>query len=91
MTLFFAVVVVPLTLLALASSLAIPFDTAPQDQERLATTSVPHSGISQVWKDPNIIEDLKNIEFDFDSQDLASEQLVLDATRTDSRIIQTSG
>ena len=66
-----------IVVLALATSLATPLNAAPQDQ--LAATSGPNQPSLQTWKDPGMINDLKNIEFDLDSHDLASEQLSLDA------------
>ena len=66
-----------IVVLALASSLATPLNAAPQDQ--LAATSGANQPSPQTWKDPGMINDLKNIEFDLDSHDLASEQLSLDA------------
>jgi len=79
MKLSLVIVVLMVTLLALASSLATPLNAAPQDQDQLAATSGANQPTPQTWKDPGMIEDLKNIEFDFDSHDLASEQLSLDA------------
>ncbi|PYX33674.1 MAG: hypothetical protein DMG80_05195 [Acidobacteria bacterium] len=66
-----------IVVLALASSLATPLNAASQDQ--LAATSGANQPRPQTWKDPGMINDLKNIEFDLDSHDLASEQLSLDA------------
>jgi peptidoglycan-associated lipoprotein len=66
-----------IVVLALATSLATPLNAAPQDQ--LAATSGANQPSPQTWKDPGMINDLKNIEFDLDSHDLASEQLSLDA------------
>jgi peptidoglycan-associated lipoprotein len=79
MKLSLALVVLMVSLLVLASSLATPLNAAPQDQDQLAATAGANQPTLQTWKDPSIIEDLKNIEFDFDSHDLTSEQLSLDA------------
>jgi peptidoglycan-associated lipoprotein len=79
MKLSLALVVLMVSLLVLASSLATPLNAAPQDQDQLAATAGANQPTLQTWKDPSIIEDLKNIEFDFESHDLTSEQLSLDA------------
>jgi outer membrane protein OmpA-like peptidoglycan-associated protein len=79
MKLSLALVLLMASLLALASSLATPLNAAPQDQDQLAPTAGANQPTLQTWKDASIIEDLKNIEFDFDSHDLTSEQLSLDA------------
>ena len=68
-----------IVVLALASSLATLLNAAPQDQDQLAATSGGNQPRPQTWKDSSMINDLKNIEFDLDSHDLASEQLTLDA------------
>jgi outer membrane protein OmpA-like peptidoglycan-associated protein len=70
-----------IVVLALASSLATQLYAAPQDQDQdqLAATSGANQPRPQTWKDPSMINDLKNIEFDLDSHDLRSEQLTLDA------------
>ena len=79
MKLSLALVVLMVSLLVLASSLATSLNAAPQDQDQPAATAGANQPTLQTWKDPSIIEDLTNIEFDFDSHDLTSEQLSLDA------------
>jgi len=68
-----------IVVLTLASSLATLLNAAPQDQDQLAATSGANQPRPLTWKDSSMINDLKNIEFDLDSHDLASEQLSLDA------------
>ena len=79
MKLSVVIVVVTITVLALTTVLVPPINAALQDQDQPATTSGSDQPTLQTWKDPSIVEDLKNIDFDFDSHDLASEQLSLDA------------
>ena len=79
MKLSVVIVVLTITLLALTTVLVPPINAALQDQEQPAATSGSNQPTLQTWKDPSIVEDLKNIDFDFDSHDLASEQLSLDA------------
>jgi peptidoglycan-associated lipoprotein len=79
MKLSVVIVVLTVTLLVLASSLATLLNAAPQDQDQVAATPGANPPTTQTWKDPAMIGDLKNIEFDFDSHDLPSEQLALDA------------
>ena len=79
MKLSLALVVSAVSLVVLASSLATPLNAAPQGQDQFAATSGTDQPATQIWKDPDRIEDLKNVEFGFDSHDLASEQLSLDA------------
>jgi outer membrane protein OmpA-like peptidoglycan-associated protein len=78
MKLNYAMAVLRIILLALAASLAVQLNATAQNQGQLAATSTPNQPNLQLWRDPNIIEDLKNVEFDF-SSDLTSEQLTLDA------------
>ncbi len=79
MKLSVVIVVLTITLLALTTVLVTPINAALQDQDQPAATSRSDQPILQMWKDPSIVEDLKHIDFDFDSHDLASEQLSLDA------------
>jgi outer membrane protein OmpA-like peptidoglycan-associated protein len=79
MKLSLVIIVLVGALLALASLFATPLAAAPQDQDQLAATSGANQPTLQTWRHPSIIEDLKNIEFDFDSHDLTSEQLSLGA------------
>jgi outer membrane protein OmpA-like peptidoglycan-associated protein len=78
MKLNYAMAVLRIILLALAASLAVQLNATAQNQGQPAATSTPNQPNLQLWRDPNIIEDLKNVEFDF-SSDLTSEQLTLDA------------
>jgi outer membrane protein OmpA-like peptidoglycan-associated protein len=78
MKLTLAMAVLPIIVLGLAGSLAAQRNEFPQDQGQPATTFTPNEPNPQLWRDPNSIEDLKNVEFDFNS-DLTSEQSTLDA------------
>ena len=78
MKLNYAMAVLRIILFALAASLAVQLNATAQNQGQPATTSTPNQPNLQLWRDPNIIEDLKSVEFDFNS-DLTSEQLALDA------------
>ena len=78
MKLSHAMAVLRVILLGLASSLTVQPNATAQNQGHPATMFTPNQPNLQLWRDPNIIEDLKNVEFDFNS-DLTSEQLALDA------------
>lgn len=63
--------------LALATSLPAPLNAAPQAQGQSLTSPTPSA--PQLWKEPDRIEELKELLFDFDTYDSASEQAVLEA------------
>jgi len=63
--------------LALATSLPAPLDAGPQDQGQSLTSPSPSA--PQLWKEPDRIEELKELLFDFDTYDSTSEQAVLEA------------
>ena len=63
--------------LAVATSLPAPLNAAPQDQGQSLTS--PNPSTLQLLKDPDRIEELKELLFDFDTDDSASEQAVLEA------------
>src|ERR1700745_3947040 len=63
--------------LAVATSLPAPLHGAPQDLGQSLTS--PNPSTLQLLKDPDRIEELKELLFDFDTDDSASEQAVLEA------------
>jgi outer membrane protein OmpA-like peptidoglycan-associated protein len=64
-------------ILAVATSLATPLNAAPQDQGQSLTS--PNPSDPQLWIEPDRIEELKKLMFDFDAYDSPSEQAVLEA------------
>src|SRR6201993_106167 len=66
-----------IVILAVATSLPALLNAAPQDQGHSLTSPNP-SGL-QLLKDPDRIEELKELLFDFDTDDSASEQAILEA------------
>jgi outer membrane protein OmpA-like peptidoglycan-associated protein len=54
-----------------------PLDAGPQDQGQSLTSPSPSA--PQLWKEPDRIEELKELLFDFDTYDSTSEQAVLEA------------
>jgi peptidoglycan-associated lipoprotein len=66
-----------IVILAVATSLPALLNAAPQDQGQSLTSPNP-SGL-QLLKDPDRIEELKELLFDFDTDDSATEQAVLEA------------
>jgi peptidoglycan-associated lipoprotein len=77
MKLTFVMLVLAFIILAVLTSLTAPLQAEAQDQGQSATVSThPEVGL---WKDPDAIEDLKNIVFDFDTHESVSEQAILEA------------
>jgi peptidoglycan-associated lipoprotein len=66
-----------IVILAVATSLPAPLNAAPQDQGQSLTS--PNPSTLQLLKEPDRIEELKELLFDFDTDDSASEQAVLEA------------
>jgi outer membrane protein OmpA-like peptidoglycan-associated protein len=66
-----------IVILAVATSLLTPLNAAPQDQGQSLTS--PNPSAPQLWIEPDRIEELKELLFDFDTYDSASEQAVLEA------------
>ena len=64
-------------ILAVATSLPTPLNAAPQDQGQSLTSPNPYA--PQLWKEPDRIEELKELLFDFDTYDSTSEQAALEA------------
>jgi outer membrane protein OmpA-like peptidoglycan-associated protein len=77
MKLTFVMVVLPIIILAVATSWTAPLQAEPLDQGNSATVTT-HPEL-RLWKDPDAIEDLKNIVFDFDTHESASEQAIVEA------------
>jgi outer membrane protein OmpA-like peptidoglycan-associated protein len=69
--------VLPIIILALVTSSPAPLNASSQDQEQSATG--PDPSTLRLWKDPDRIEDLKDVIFDFDTHESASEQATLQA------------
>jgi peptidoglycan-associated lipoprotein len=66
-----------IAIIAVANSLPAPLNAAPQDQGQSLTS--PNPSALQLLKEPDRIEELKELLFDFDTDDSASEQAVLEA------------
>jgi outer membrane protein OmpA-like peptidoglycan-associated protein len=66
-----------IVILALAISLPAQLNAAPQAQGQPLTSPTPSA--PQLWRDPDRIEELKDLLFDFDTYDSTSEQAVLEA------------
>jgi outer membrane protein OmpA-like peptidoglycan-associated protein len=66
-----------IVILALATSLPAPLNAAPQDQGQSLTS--PNPSGPQLWREPDRVEELKELLFDFDTYDSTSEQAVLAA------------
>ncbi len=64
-------------ILAVATSLLTSLNAAPQDQGQSLTSS--NISAPQLWKEPDRIEELKELLFDFDTYDSTTEQAVLEA------------
>jgi outer membrane protein OmpA-like peptidoglycan-associated protein len=77
MKLTFVLVVLSIIILAVEPSLTVSLNAAVLDQDQSAKASNPPN--LRLWKDDNQIEDLKNILFDFDTHESASEQATLAA------------
>jgi outer membrane protein OmpA-like peptidoglycan-associated protein len=77
MKLAFMMSVLSLVILAMATLLPTMLNAAPQDQAQSATA--PDPSTLQLWKDLDRIEDLKEVIFDFDTHESASEQAILQA------------
>lgn len=77
MKLIFVMAVLLMVFLAAATSLAAPPNAEYRDQgQSAAETSPPNL---RLWKDPDAIEGLNDILFDFDTHESASEQAILEA------------
>jgi peptidoglycan-associated lipoprotein len=72
----FAMLVPPIILLAVAAAVAAPPRVA---LERMQAETGPAAPNLQPWKDANVIGDLKDIVFDFDTHESAAEQAILEA------------
>lgn len=72
----FVVPVLLFTILVVATSAAGPLKAAPE--KRQAETRPAQTNL-RLWKDPNVITDLKNILFEFDVHESTSEQAILEA------------
>jgi outer membrane protein OmpA-like peptidoglycan-associated protein len=68
--------ILSIAILAVATSLPVPLCAAPQDQEQSAASN---RLALRLWKDINRIAELKDVIFDFDTHESASEQAVLEA------------
>ena len=66
-----------MVILAVVTSLPATLNAAPQDQGQSSKSA--HPSAQQIWKDPDRIEELKELLFDLDTYDSASEQAVLEA------------
>lgn len=77
MKLIFVTVVLLIILLAATTSLAAPPNAASRDQGQSATAVSPLN--LRLWKDPDVIEELKDVLFEFDTHESASEQAILEA------------
>ncbi len=77
MKLTFVMSVLSIVILAVATSLPAPLNAAPQDQGQSATA--PNPSTLRLWRDPDRIDDLKDVIFDFDTHESASEQAILEA------------
>jgi len=71
-----AMAVLSAIILGVTISLPALLFGAPRDQAQAATT--PNHLNMQLWKDPQIIEGLKDVLFDFDTHESASEKAILD-------------
>jgi peptidoglycan-associated lipoprotein len=63
--------------LALATSLPGPLNAGPQDQGQSSALSDPSA--PQLWQEPDRIEELKELLFNFDTDDSTSEEAALEA------------
>ena len=66
-----------IVILVLATSSPAPLNAAPQDQGQSLTS--PNIPAPQLWNEPDRIEELKELLFDFDTYDSTTEQAVLEA------------
>lgn len=73
MNLTLVIVALPVVILALA----VPLNAACPEQAQSATVSNPSH--FQPWKDPGRLDDLKDVLFDFDTHESASEHAILTA------------
>lgn len=77
MKLTFVMLVPPIILLAVATSVAAPPPkVTPQGRQAERGPVEPNL---RLWKDLNVIEGLKDIVFDFDTHESAAEQAILEA------------
>ena len=73
----FGKAVFSLIILALATSFPAGLNAASNEQSQSASS--PDSLQLQVWKDPSKLADLKDVLFDFDTHESASDQAILEA------------
>ncbi|HEV2733167.1 MAG TPA: OmpA family protein, partial [Terriglobales bacterium] len=71
----FVMLVPSIILLAVATSVAAPPKVAPETRQA-ETGPAPNL---QLWKDANVIGDLKDVVFDFDTHESVAEQAILEA------------
>jgi peptidoglycan-associated lipoprotein len=71
----FSAMVVPIIIVVLATSSASPLNASPREQGQSAAT--PDQANMLIWKDPDVIQDLKDVLFDFDTHESASEHTIL--------------
>lgn len=66
-----------IVIVAVATLLPTPLNAAPQNQGQSLTS--PNISAPQLWREPDRIEELKELLLDFDTYDSTTEQAVLEA------------